>query len=144
MKKKIFVGLLSFILCTSVVYAAANFNIGSHVKVVDNTSPGSNIELAFFEDEECSVPLSFVEWGTMTRNTSQTIDPMFYVKNTGTVNAVIDCTTSDLVSSQFVLEFTIDDTTLSPGESTKVSGKLIVKPSAPLGDKDFTIVVSGE
>lgn len=140
--RRILLGLGIFLLCACVVYAALNFNVGSHVKVVEDTPPGDEIDLEFYADSDCTVPLDFVEWGNMTRNQQQT-KVMFYTKNIGTVPVTVSGSTSGLMSSQFTLEFDIDDDTLNVGESTEVSGTLRVKPSAPLGDKNFTIVITG-
>lgn len=149
MKKRgwVILGILGILLLAGVAtYAAYGLGVPCHVKVVQAPPPQPQVQLAFYENEQCFIPCTFVEWGTMEQGEQKTKNPVFYVKNTGAVPAIIANGTSinfGQVSLWFWQHPGWESTrALNIGESCKVKGILTINSDAAVSDKNFEIVVT--
>lgn len=116
--------------------------------VTPPSPPAPEIKLKVYQDDACTIPCTFVEWGTMEQGQSKTKIPAFYVKNIGEVNVIVGNGTS-IDFGQMNLWFWDGsgwEETLSVdiGEKCKVKGTLSINSDALVSDKSFEIVITAK
>ena len=130
-----------------VAYAAYSKSLECHVRIVQAPGPQPQIALAFFQDEACAQPCTFVEWGEKIQGAVVVRTEMFYIKNVGDLSATISGnSTFPANAGTLALEFkkgTDWQSTLALGIGgvCEVKGILDIKNNAPLGDVSFEIII---
>ena len=141
--------LLVLGLASGIVYAIYGLSASSHVKIIEAPppEPEPQIKLAFYKDEACTEPCTFIEWGELEQGQTETKPGMFYVKNIGDIKVSIsgvstlspDVGTLEIEYKKNVVY--VPTVPLDVGEVAKVKGIMEVEGDSVLGDVDFSIIV---
>jgi len=142
------------ILCLlgGVAYAVYSLSVPSHVKVIQSGGGGGegNIVLAFYQNEACTQPCTFVEWGDITQGGTQTKTEMLWVKNVGDVSVTITGSSSlPATVGTLIVQFKqgpnwVASLTLNVGQVCEAKGVMAALASSPLGDTNFNIIVEAQ
>lgn len=130
-----------------VAYAIYSKLVPSHIKIITPPVP-PEIALEFYQDEECTMVCTFVEWNELEQGKTVTRTELFYVKNTGNVNVTVDGdSTLPTRVGTLVLAFKHGPiwqpaVQLSIGQVCEVRGIMTAEADAPLGDTEFDIIVN--
>jgi len=112
--------------------------------VIVTPPPPPELKLNVYEDENCTVPLTEIEWGTMEPPDSKNL--MAYLKNLGDVsfNMTLGTQNWDPVEGETYMTLSWDyaDQTVSVGEVLQVTFTLSVDEGISEGGFSFDIVIT--
>lgn len=128
-----------------IIYAAGGFTASTsgHVTVVTPTptstpTPGPTYTISLWQDSLCTVPLSGVNWGTVTAGTGA--DQVIYVRNDG--NQIVSINASSDLNGTIGAVTKGNILSLAPATSGAFTLHLAVVSGAAPGDQNFTVYVS--
>lgn len=104
---------------------------------------GGNINIDFFSDSGCTVPLSALTWGSLNPDSSNT--RTIYIKNTGSVSVTLNCTVSGwnpVAAGSFIsLTWDRENAVVAPGASVAATFTLTVSPDI-VGVESYTMSIN--
>lgn len=104
---------------------------------------GGNINIDFFSDSGCTVPLSALTWGSLDPGANDT--RTIYIKNSGSVNVTLNCTVSgwNPVEADDFISVTWDreNSVLAPGASVAATFTLTVSQGV-VGIESYTMSIN--
>ena len=129
------------VLLTVTTLAALNIS-----QSLTSTGTVNTLNLAVYSDSECTLPLTSVNWGSVTPGSSN--PTTIYIKNTGNITETLTMTTGgwDPLSSNSCLTLTWDkeNAVVAPGSSTAAVLTLVVDlDTGSLSNFSFNITLTG-
>lgn len=139
--KKRFLGIPILVILLTVVtavavLAATILTIPSHVKIVEAPPPPLTYDIEAYSDSECTLPLTFIEWGEIVKGENKV--KTVYIKNVGTGNASVSVSTPDPGVRDS--DLTGGPVTVAAGASAAFELTLTVDAVATPGDINFDTV----
>lgn len=138
MKKVFLIALIVILAGVSIVVGAYVYKLTIPGDVVVVETPEGEYKLEAYEDENCTKPLTYVDWGSLQPGESKPFT--FYIKNTG--NLTIPSYTVDAVSDVDKWGPSAHYTKIPLGEVRKVYVSLRIDSDAGPGDYSVTIEVT--